>query len=204
MSEKPELVFTNGQSDVAKIYQDNSGSIKIEALVSNNIIVESLRDENGNAFTESKGVEEIFLAHIATTNGVSTPNDTYFTLPYNTVEENSIPGASFDTATHELSLPAGLYYVDSYHNFYSGDSDASIRLYDPDNNTQVLQGSMGYANNSSFMTISGLLNLSSTTNMIMQLRSDDGTSWGAGVVRDDNIPTTETPYAGNFYIEKID
>lgn len=200
MSQEPRIQFEKNGTIVGEIYHDANGNLVLTTDSGDGVRIDSLIDGTGTAYSAVDNRKRSFLAHVETNNGASIGSHTWETMPYNKIEMNKIDGATFDTSSYTLTLPAGTYYFDCFHNAYST-NDCNMRLYNPTTSTEIKQGSMAYGNNSAPMTLKGEISFSEETDIIVQIKADSSTSWGAGVVRNDNLSLSQTPYAGNFYVE---
>jgi len=201
MVDIPRIEFEDDKIVVMRVSVNDEEDLVFENVTGSGVVVENLLDGNRDPIAVNRR-KKAFLAHVATTNNTSASGNTWNTLPYNSVEFNGISTATFDTNTHQLTLQPGSYYFDIFHNAYNT-NDTNIRLYDPVNNTELKQGSMAYGAESAPMTIKWKTTFASQITIEMQIRPRQSTSYAAGVVRDDNVPTSQTPFAGDFYVEEL-
>jgi hypothetical protein len=202
MSEGIITFIDENDAVLASMVLDGDDNLLIKAEGQNNVIMPGIVAADGTVFNRFENRDNMFLAQIETNNGVNLSGGGWRTLPYNVERFNSISGASFNTSTHTLTLPEGEYYFDCFHRTYAT-NDTNLRLYDPTNTTEIKQGSMAYGNESAPMTLKAIMTFNTTQDLVMQVYPRSSTSWGAGVVRDNNVPTINTPFAGKFYVERI-
>lgn len=204
MSSEPRIQLNIDGSAVSEIFNvDSNDNVAVVSLDSGNVKIDSLIDGENIQYSSIDRRKRSFLAQIETNNGWDISGNTWNTAPYNVVRYNKIAGATFDTASYTLTVEPGTYFFDCFHKTH-GAGDTNVRLYNPTTSTEIKQGSMAYGGSSAPMTIKTEIEFTETTDIVMQVKPRDNTSWGAGVVRDDYISTNQTPYAGEFYVERVE
>ena len=125
----------------------------------------------------------LLVTHDITSDVQGEGSDEWFPTPYNSTKHNQISSASIDLTNHQITLPAGTYYIEASQ-FLARSEDSQIRVQDVTNNITLITGPSTYLNTSSdgiHLTMSGYATLNSQTTIEVQYWFDNnGTSWNLG------------------------